>query len=53
MMQMIVDAMKNVSVDNDRAFKSLFVTIALDGSEDALVSDKLYSIIGKDLVQFW
>ena len=34
------------------AFKSLFVTNALDGSEDYLVSEKLFCLIGTDMLSF-
>ena len=37
MMEMIVSSLASLKVDLQRAFKSLFVTNALDGSEDYLV----------------
>ena len=36
-----------------REFKSLFVTKALDGSEDYLVSNKLFALIGDEMIDFW
>ena len=36
----------------EREFKSLFVTNALDGSEGHLVSDKLYALVGNEMVKF-
>ena len=37
MIEMIVSSLASLNVDFQRAFKSLFVTNALDGSEDYLV----------------
>ena len=39
MMRMIATAWGKLNVDHTNAFKSLFVTNSLDGSEDYLVSD--------------
>ena len=41
-----------LKIDTKREFKSLFVTNALDGSEDYLVSDKLFALIGDEMVDF-
>ena len=46
MMRMLLKAWELLDVDTERKFKSLFVTNALDGSEDYLVSDKLYVLVG-------
>ena len=47
MMTMLVSAWNKVEVDTKAAFKSLFVTSALDGTEDYLVSDRLFHLIGE------
>ena len=52
MVEMVYNAMKNTKVDNVAAFKSLFLTNALDGSEDWKVSDKINSLIGTELKEF-
>ena len=41
-----------VKIDAKRSFKRLFVTNAFDGSEDYLVSDKLFKLIGPQMIQF-
>ena len=52
MMHMLLKAWELLDVDTEREFKSLFVTNALDGSEDYLVSDKLYALVGNKMVKF-
>ena len=52
MMEMLLSAWSKIEVDTKAAFKSLFVTTALDGSEDYLVSDRLFSLVGKDMKLF-
>ena len=52
MMVMLQNAMKSVTIDKSQAFKSLFVTNNLDGSEDWKVSDKLFGLLGKEMQQF-
>ena len=42
----ICEAMKNSPVDNVKAFKSLGLTNALDGSEDWMISDKINTLVG-------
>ena len=39
-------------MDNEKAFKSLFVTNKFDGSEDHLVSNKLFQLVGQDMSKF-
>ena len=51
-MRMLLKAWELLDLDTDREFKSLFVTNALDGSEDYLVSDKLYALVGNEMVKF-
>ena len=52
LMAMATDAFKNISVDNVNAFKSLFITNALDGSEDYKVSDKIWKLVGNEMKIF-
>ena len=52
MKRMLLKAWELLDVDTTREFKSLFVTNALDGSEDYLVSDKLYALVGNEMVKF-
>ena len=54
MMRMTVNAFSEVTDQRDysKAFKTLFVTNALDGSEDYMVSDNLQKLIGKQIREF-
>ena len=52
MVKMLLSAWKNVPNHFAEVFKKLFVTDALDGSEDNLVSDKLFALIGSDMQKF-
>ena len=52
MTNMTVKAAKKIDVNFAEVFKQLFVTNKLDGSEDYLVSDKLFDLIGNDMVEF-
>ena len=52
MMRRLLKAWELLDVDTEREFKSLFVTNELDGSEDYLVSDKLYALVGNEMVKF-
>ena len=45
--------MMSVLLQAKREFKSLFVTKALDGSKDYLVSNKLFALIGDEMIDFW
>ena len=49
MMSMLLKAWESLQTDIKREFKSLFVTNSLDGSEDYLVSNKLFSLIGEEM----
>ena len=49
MMSMLVNAWSLLTVDSTAAFKSLFLTDALNGSEDHLVSEKLFCLTGTDM----
>ena len=50
MMLMLLQAWGRLEIDTKSEFKSLFVTNALDGSEDCLVSDKFFALIGDEIV---
>ena len=52
MMKMTATAWNKLNVDHTRAFKTLSVTNSLDGSEDYLVSDRLFKLIGDSMVFF-
>ena len=52
MMRMLLKTWELFDVDTEREFKSLFVTNPWDGSEDYLVSDKLYALVGNEMVKF-
>ena len=52
MTNMLLAAWKETDVDFTAVFKKLFVTNKFDGSEDFLVSDKLFSLIGDDMLEF-
>ena len=41
-----------ITTDLSQVLKKLFVNNKLDGSEDYLVSDKLFSIIGREMKDF-
>ena len=40
------------NVNNEFVFKTNMITLALDGSEDHLVSRKLMDLIGKEMLEF-
>ena len=52
MMSILLKSWELLQIDTEREFKSLFVTNAFDGSDDYLVSDKLYALIGDEMVKF-
>ena len=52
MINMTVKAAKKIDVNFSEVFKQLFVTNNLDGSEDYLVSDKLFDLIGNEMKDF-
>ena len=52
MIKMLMSSRDSVITDFLQVFKKLFVTIKLDGSEDYLVLDKLFSIIGSEMKDF-
>ena len=51
MMKMIATAWNKLDVDHTRAFKTPSVTNNLDGSEEYLVSNRIFKLIG-DMVSF-
>ena len=51
-MRMLLKAWDLLDIDTEREFKYLFVTNALNGSEDYLVSDKLYALVVSEMVKF-
>ena len=53
MMSILLQAWKTLEFDTKREFKSIFVTNALDGSEDYLVSNKLFALTGDEMIDFW
>ena len=52
MINMLCAAWKETNVDFTAVFKKLFGTNKFDGSEDFLVFDKLFSLIGDDMLEF-
>ena len=52
MINMLLAAWKETDVDFTAVFKKLFVTNKFDESEDFLVSDKLFSLTGDDMLEF-
>ena len=52
MINMLCAAWKETNVDFIAVFKKLFGTNKFDGSEDFLVFDKLFSLIGDDMLEF-
>ena len=52
MMSLLVESEKAVELDANTAFKSVWVTNCLDGSEDYLVNDKILALVGDSMGQF-
>ena len=52
MMSLLVEPEKAIALDTNAAFKSVWVTNSLDGSEDYLVSDKIFGLVGDIMRQF-
>ena len=54
MMRMISEAWSNVQdqVDSELAFKRNMISVALDGSEDYLISPKLRDVVGEELFEW-
>ena len=51
-MPMLVEAWQSINVDPVNGLKENFLLNAFDGSEDHLVSDKLYAMVGPEMVTF-
>ena len=51
-MSLLVESEKAVELDANTAFKSVWVTNCLDGSEDYLVNDKIFALVGDSMRQF-
>ena len=49
MMKMLNNAIKSANIDCADGFKSLFVTNNFGRSEDFLVSDKIYNLVGREI----
>ena len=49
---MLMSSWDAITTDLSKVLKKLFVNNKLDGSEDYLVSDKLFSIIGSEMKDF-
>ena len=52
MMRMLVESFNSLEIDVAGRFKSLWVTNALDGSEDYLASERVVSLVGQKLKTF-
>ena len=52
MMTLLKDAMQDVRINESSDFKSVWVTNALDGSEDYLVRDNIFSLVGEGMRGF-
>ena len=52
MLSLLVESEKAVELDANTAFKSVWVTNCLDGSEDYLVNDKISALVGDNMRQF-
>ena len=52
MMKWTVKALDQINVNAEQAFKHLFVTTALDGSEDLLVSQRIMKLVGEEMIEF-
>ena len=52
MVFMLLHAWETLEIDSKREFKSFFVTNALDKSEDYFVSNKLFALVGVEMVDF-
>ena len=51
-MEMLVSSLQEVNLDCSRALKENFIFNKLDGSEDHLVTDSLFALVGKEIQMF-
>lgn len=52
LMRMLCDALASLEIDCSKALKNNFVLNALDASVDFLVSEKLYELVGAEMIAF-
>ena len=52
MMKMLAESFNSLKIDEVNRFKALWVTNALDSSEDYLVSEKIMALVGSHLKEF-
>lgn len=52
MMRMLVESVNTLDVDFQASYKALWLTSALDGSEDYLVRESIMAMVGEDLKKF-
>ena len=52
MMKILIESFKSLGIDFVNRFKALWVTNALDGSEEYLVSERLMSLVGEKMKDF-
>ena len=53
MMGMLAEGFNSLTIDVDNHFKALWVTNALDSSKDYLVSERIITLVGSHLKEFW
>ena len=51
-MRMLVESLQSINVDILTCYKALWLTSALDESEDSFVSDEIMSLVADDLTKF-
>ena len=51
MMEMLTDAMESVDINVNERMKVLWITNKLDGSEDHLVSERIFTLVGESLLK--
>ena len=52
MISMLNRAWKSLEIDTTKALKNNFILNSFDGSEDHLVSDKLFGLVGAEMLEF-
>ena len=52
MMSLLAESEKAVKLDANTTLKSVWVTNCLGGSEDYLVNDKIFALVGDNMIQF-
>ena len=51
-MNLTIESWNELKVDVEARYKSLWLTNALDGTEDSLTSDKMFQLVGHDLFDY-